>query len=155
MSTRWYPLYKRGNPQLRVFMPNFWMKLVNLEKITVPSNKVNFIISREMTKYDVKNYLEQIYKVPVLDVRTLNQMGKVRPNPFNKGQLIKDPDTRFAFVTLAPGTKFEFPDLKIDKQNEQMETSNEEVESSKQEFKKSVHASGQKYRPGVPTFFGL
>jgi len=43
-------------------------------------------------------------------------MGKVRPNPFNKGQLIKDPDTRFAFVTLAPGTKFEFPDLKIDKQ---------------------------------------
>jgi len=36
-----------------------------------------------------------------------------------------------------------------------METSNEEVESSKQEFKKSVHASGQKYRPGVPTFFGL
>ena len=82
-------------------------------------------------------------------------MGKVRPNPFNKGQLMKDPDTRLAYVTLAPGVKFEFPDLKISKQNEQLESSNEEVENSKQEFNKSVQASGQKYRPGVPTFFGL
>ena len=22
-----YPLYRRGNPQLRVYLPNFWMKL--------------------------------------------------------------------------------------------------------------------------------
>jgi hypothetical protein len=40
MSTRWYPIYQRGNPQLRIFLPNFWMKLVQLEKISAPSNKV-------------------------------------------------------------------------------------------------------------------
>jgi large subunit ribosomal protein L23 len=40
MSTRWYPIYQRGNPQLRIFLPNFWMKLVKLDKISAPSNKV-------------------------------------------------------------------------------------------------------------------
>ena len=70
MSTRWYPIYQRGNPQLRVFLPNFWMKLVKLDKIEAPSNKVHFIVSQEMTRYDVKNYLEKIYKVPVDSVKT-------------------------------------------------------------------------------------
>ena len=44
MSTRWYPIYQRGNPQLRVFLPNFWMKLVKPSTVfgntTVPDNKV-------------------------------------------------------------------------------------------------------------------
>ena len=44
MSSRWYPIYQRGNPQLRVFLPNFWMKLVKptavFGKATVPDNKV-------------------------------------------------------------------------------------------------------------------
>jgi hypothetical protein len=44
MSTRWYPIYQRGNPQLRVFLPNFWMKMVepnyNQYKATALPNKV-------------------------------------------------------------------------------------------------------------------
>ena len=47
MSTRWYPIYQRGNPQLRVFLPNFWMKLVKptvvFGKAAVPENKVQLI----------------------------------------------------------------------------------------------------------------
>ena len=60
-----YPLYRRGNPQLRIYLPNFWMKLLNPEKqfVRAPPNRVTFEVSPEMTKLDVKNYLEKIYKV--------------------------------------------------------------------------------------------
>jgi hypothetical protein len=54
MSTRWYPIYQRGNPQLRVFLPNFWMKLVKLDKISTPSNKV-----RSLERIDTGN-LEKV-----------------------------------------------------------------------------------------------
>lgn len=47
MSTRWYPLYRRGNPQLRVFLPNFWMKIVKPEH-KQPENIVTFHVSLEM-----------------------------------------------------------------------------------------------------------
>ena len=45
MSSRWYPIYQRGNPQLRVFLPNFWMKMVKKETVVgegavAPVNKV-------------------------------------------------------------------------------------------------------------------
>ena len=82
MSSRWYPIYQKGNPQLRVFLPNFWMKMVkpdyNQYGASTPSNKVivifkctklslklqaQFIVSSQMTKHDVKNYLEKIYQV--------------------------------------------------------------------------------------------
>ncbi len=72
-----YPLYRKGNPQLRVFLPNFWMKLVKVEHRSLQPHQVNFIVSSEMTSIDVKNYLEKIYKVPVMDVRTANYTGKV------------------------------------------------------------------------------
>ena len=60
-----YPLYRRGNPQLRIYLPNFWMKLLNPEKsyVRAPPNCVTFEVSPAMTKLDVKNYLEKIYKV--------------------------------------------------------------------------------------------
>ena len=135
MSSRWYPIYQRGNPQLRVFLPNFWMKIVGPEAIygtkhvPIPKNKVHFIVSQEMTKTDVKNYLEKIYKVPVAEVRTLNKMGKTRRNAI-ADYIVKDDDFKVAFVTLAPGNlisglpflvnhnnfsghTFEMPDLKI------------------------------------------
>ena len=44
MSSRWYPIYQKGNPQLRVFLPNFWMKMVkpdyNQYGASTPANKV-------------------------------------------------------------------------------------------------------------------
>jgi hypothetical protein len=47
MSNRWYPLYQRGSPQLRVFLPNFWLKLVRPEH-KQPENVVTFEVSMEM-----------------------------------------------------------------------------------------------------------
>lgn len=76
MSTRWYPLYRKGNPQLRVFLPNFWLKLINTPSRKQPEHIVQFACSMEMTKYDVKNYVEKIYNVPVIEVRTRIGLGK-------------------------------------------------------------------------------
>lgn len=53
----------------------------------------------EMTKIDVQNYLEKIYKVPVVEVRTRIDMGKTYKEP-GRGYVIKKDDTKLAYVTL-------------------------------------------------------
>ena len=98
MSTRWYPIYQRGNPQLRIFLPNFWMKLIRPAE-EQPKNVATFSVSMQMTKYDVKNYLEKIYKLPVVDVRTRIEMGKTKRDQA-KGYVTKDDDVKIAYVTL-------------------------------------------------------
>ncbi|CAG9818270.1 unnamed protein product [Phaedon cochleariae] len=109
MSTRWYPIYQKGGPQLRVFLPNFWMKLVKPTQ-DQPPNIVQFACSMEMTKHDVKNYLEKIYNIKCVDVRTRIHMPKTRRDP-GKGYVIKDEDTKYAYVTMPKEESFKFPDL--------------------------------------------
>lgn len=53
----------------------------------------------EMTKYDIKNYLEKIYNVPVVDVRTKITMGKFRRD-VGRGYVVKDDDVKYAHVVL-------------------------------------------------------
>ncbi|KAL3265912.1 hypothetical protein HHI36_010102 [Cryptolaemus montrouzieri] len=77
MSTRWYPIYQKGGPQLRVFLPNFWMKLVRPTH-NQPPNIVQFSCSMEMTTPDIKNYLEKIYNVKVIEIRTRIALGKTK-----------------------------------------------------------------------------
>ena len=124
-----------------------------------------------MTKYDIKSYLEKIYQVPVANVKTVNKMGKARKNVFS-GALVQDDDYKLAFVTLPPGWKFlismfilkphfsgqsfEWPDLKIKSQLEDFEESTKsDIDDAKTQFSKEVGKDSVKYRPGVPTFFGL
>lgn len=65
-----------------------------------PANVVQFGCSMEMTKYDVRNYLEKIYKVEnIVDVRTRIAMGKTRPDP-GKGYVTKEDDMKIAYVIL-------------------------------------------------------
>ena len=42
MSTRLYPKYVLGNPQLRIFLPDFWMILVKNRSEHMAKNKVTF-----------------------------------------------------------------------------------------------------------------
>lgn len=100
MSTRWYPIYKTGNPQLRVFLTDFWMKMVrNDVKPTPPPNVVTFHCSMEMTEHDINNYLTKIYKIPVVAVRTEVRMGEFIRDPARKYIKKKD-DFRVAIITL-------------------------------------------------------
>lgn len=92
-----YPVYQKGGPQLRVFLPNFWMKMIRPTE-TQPPNIVQFSCSMQMTKYDIKNYLEKIYNIKCVDIRTRICMPKTRKDL--KGYIIKDEDMKYAYVTL-------------------------------------------------------
>lgn len=52
-----------------------------------------------MTKYDIKNYLEKIYKINVKDVRTRIKMGEFK-KCLNGGYIIKDDDIKVAYAIL-------------------------------------------------------
>ncbi|XP_007561483.1 large ribosomal subunit protein uL23m isoform X2 [Poecilia formosa] len=93
-----YPLYQLGNPQLRIFRPSWFLTLVRPGK-EQPPDTVQFRIPMDMTKYDVKNYLEKIYNVPVGVVRTRIQFGSNKKrNHLN--QRVKKPDYKVAYVQL-------------------------------------------------------
>lgn len=53
----------------------------------------------QMTKYDVKNYLEKIYNVNVIDVRTRIALGKTKKDRL-QGAIIKEDDKKIAYVIL-------------------------------------------------------
>ena len=41
-------------------------------------NQAMFIVSPQMTKFDVEQYLQKIYKIPVVHVNLFNRMGRCR-----------------------------------------------------------------------------
>uniref|UniRef100_A0A6B2EFW6 Large ribosomal subunit protein uL23m n=1 Tax=Phlebotomus kandelakii TaxID=1109342 RepID=A0A6B2EFW6_9DIPT len=150
MSTRWYPIYQRGNPQLRVFLPNFWMKIVRPE-LEQPKNVVQFSCSLEMTKHDIKNYLEKIYEVPVVEVRTRIASGKTTRDP-NFGYVKKAEDLKIAYVTLPRDTSFEFPDIFPKDKKEKMKEE-KSLDEAKKNYKKFLDRN--KSRPSVPGWYSI
>lgn len=60
---------------MRVYLPNFFMKLVRPD-YQQPPNMVKFIVSNQMTNRDITNYLEKIYNVSVADVKSSIVTGK-------------------------------------------------------------------------------
>ncbi|KAM7359001.1 mitochondrial ribosomal protein L23 [Cochliomyia hominivorax] len=150
MSSRWYPIYQRGNPQLRVFLPNFWMKLIRpLEE--QPKNVATFSVSMEMTKYDVKNYLEKIYKIPVVDVRTRIELGSTKRDT-TYGYVTKNEDMKIAYVTMPKTMEFTFPDL-FAKKAETKKSDEKALDDSKKGFKDFLERN--KKRPGTPGWYSI
>ncbi|KAF7474300.1 Hypothetical predicted protein [Marmota monax] len=93
-----YPLYQLGGPQLRVFRTNFFIQLVRPGTVQ-PEDTVQFRIPMEMTRVDLRNYLERIYNVPVAAVRTRVQHGSNRKRD-HRNVRIKKPDYKVAYVQL-------------------------------------------------------
>ncbi|TMW45940.1 hypothetical protein DOY81_008975 [Sarcophaga bullata] len=150
MSSRWYPIYQRGNPQLRVFLPNFWMKLIKPFE-EQPKNVVTFSVSMQMTKYDVKNYLEKIYKIPVVDVRTRIELGSTKRDT-TYGYVTKNDDMKIAYVTMPKTEEFTFPDL-FAKQVENKKADEKALDDSKKGFKDFLERN--KKRPGTPGWYSI
>ncbi|EDW33170.1 GL24615 [Drosophila persimilis] len=150
MSSRWYPIYQRGNPQLRVFLPNFWMKLVRPEEAQ-PPNVVTFSVSTEMTIHDVRSYLEKIYKLPVIDVRTRIALGETRRDQ-TYGYVTKKDDVKYAYVTLPKTEEFTFPEL-FEKKAEIKEKEEKSMDESKNGFRKFLDRN--KKRPGTPGWYSI
>uniref|UniRef100_A0A8C6UKP1 Large ribosomal subunit protein uL23m n=1 Tax=Neogobius melanostomus TaxID=47308 RepID=A0A8C6UKP1_9GOBI len=142
-----YPLFQLGNPQLRIFRPNWFVKLVRPGKVQ-PPDTVQFRIPMEMTKYDIKNYLEKIYNVPVGAVRTRIQFGSNKKrNHLN--QRVKQPDYK-----VAQSQTFSFPDLFPEKDKKSAEGSVEEMQEKFMEDEKQRQRLDPR-RGGVTEWFGL
>jgi large subunit ribosomal protein L23 len=68
-------------------------------------NKLHFEVDRRANKIEVKQAVEQIFKVDVVDVFTLNVRGKVK----RVGRILsKRPDWKKAIVTIKPGQQVKF-----------------------------------------------
>lgn len=78
------------------------------EKSTIEKaehNKLVFEVDRHANKIEIKEAVEQIFKVDVLDVTTTNMKGKRK----RVGRFFtKRPDWKKAMVTIKPGQRVEF-----------------------------------------------
>lgn len=69
------------------------------------SNKLVFEVDQRANKIEIKQAVEQMFKVNVLDVTTMMMRGKKkRVGRF----LTKRPDWKKAMVTIKPGQRVEF-----------------------------------------------
>ncbi|XP_076861805.1 large ribosomal subunit protein uL23m isoform X2 [Brachyhypopomus gauderio] len=106
-----------------------------------------------MTKYDVRNYLEKIYNVPVAAVRTRIQYGSNKKrNHLN--QRVKRPDYKVAYVQLSKQQTFQFPDIFPEKEKKQEEGSTEEIQEKFMEDEQQRQRADPR-RGGVTEWFGL
>nr|XP_019574131.1 PREDICTED: 39S ribosomal protein L23, mitochondrial isoform X5 [Rhinolophus sinicus] len=152
-STTWYPLYQLGNPQLRVFRTNFFIQLVR-PGTAQPDDTVQFRIPMEMTRVDLRNYLERIYNVPVSAVRTRVQHGSNRKRDHRNVRL-KKPDYKVAYVQLAHGQTFTFPDLFPEKKlSPEGGSADDNIRDQLLEAQQRKE-SRDPQRGGVPEWFGL
>ena len=67
-------------------------------------NKYTFLVAPGANKTEIKIAVEQIFKVRVLNVNTINRPGKRRRTRSGFG---KRPDTKRAIVTLADGERID------------------------------------------------
>lgn len=102
----WYP----GNPRPKIFLPLYWLKMVEPRK-ELPQDFVKFECHWQMTAQDIRQYLEKLYKVSVLDIRIEIEKGKYMKHP-NKPGLLSPPmqEQKYVYVQLKE-EKFQFPKL--------------------------------------------
>ncbi|XP_025307640.1 large ribosomal subunit protein uL23m isoform X2 [Canis lupus baileyi] len=148
----WYPLYQLGNPQLRIFRTNFFIQLVR-PGTAQPEDTVQFRIPMEMTRVDLRNYLERIYNVPVAAVRTRVQHGSNRKRDYRNVR-VKKPDYKVAYVQLAHGQTFTFPDLFPEKKSPDGSPGDDDIRDQLLEDQRRRQTRDPR-RGGVPDWFGL
>jgi large subunit ribosomal protein L23 len=67
-------------------------------------NKYTFLVAPSANKTEIKIAVEQIFKVNVVNVNTINRPGKKRRTRHGYG---KRPDTKRAIVTVADGERID------------------------------------------------
>ncbi|PIK44509.1 putative 39S ribosomal protein L23, mitochondrial-like [Apostichopus japonicus] len=143
-----YARFLPGGPQRRVFFPDFYLKMVKPQR-EHPPNVVVFHCPVQMTKFDVKNYLEKIYNVPVERVNTSIPFNPIVRDHQNRRWMPRD-EFKVAFVTLADGQTFKFPELFAPPASED---DDEVIDSLKEKEKKETQALAS--RGGLPSWFGI
>jgi large subunit ribosomal protein L23 len=69
------------------------------------ANQVSFKVHRQANKIEIRRAVEALFKTKVLNVRTMNMIGKSRRMGKNLG---RKPHWKKAIVQLAPGENIEF-----------------------------------------------
>lgn len=67
-------------------------------------NKYTFLVAPGANKTEIKIAVEKVFAVKVLNVNTINRIGKKRRTRFGIG---KRPDTKRAIVTVAEGQRID------------------------------------------------
>lgn len=145
MSTRFYPRYVKGNPQLRVFLPDWKMVMVKRKK-PMPENTVSFKVDPRMTDWDIKNYLEKIYKVQVAGIKSRIYAGDLHRTI--GGGLAKRYDYKIADIHLPMGQKFTWPDLFP---TEKVKETDEDMERARKQL--SEDRMRDPTKEGIPSWF--
>ncbi|XP_061263402.1 large ribosomal subunit protein uL23m isoform X1 [Bos javanicus] len=109
--------------------------------------------SAGMTRVDLRNYLERVYNVPVAAVRTRVQHGSNRRRD-HRNVRIKQPDYKVAYVQLAHGQTFTFPDLFPKGKRPGGSSADEDLRDQVLE-EQQQRQSPDPRRGGVPSWFGL
>lgn len=68
-------------------------------------NQVVFRVAVDATKLEIRKAVEQLFKVKVIGIQTLNVKGKVKRNRFG---LVKKPSWKKAYVRLEQGQDIDF-----------------------------------------------
>ncbi|CAP31524.1 Protein CBR-MRPL-23 [Caenorhabditis briggsae] len=118
MTSRLARLWQPGNPQRRVFLPDFWMAVIESPSVgrnKLPRNCVKFEVDPRMSRHDIREYLTKIYDLPVRDVRTEVQMGDITWNTKldhqYKKAMWKEEDKKIAYVFMSKDFAFSFPQM--------------------------------------------
>ncbi|XP_070313976.1 large ribosomal subunit protein uL23m isoform X2 [Odocoileus virginianus] len=106
-----------------------------------------------MTRVDLKNYLERIYSVPVAAVRTRVQHGCSRSRD-RRNVRTEQPDYKVAYVQLAHGQTFTFPDLFPEGKQPGGRPADEDLRDQALEDQRQRQRPDPR-RGGVPGWFGL
>lgn len=69
------------------------------------AGQISFKVHKRANKIEIRRAVETLFKTKVVEVKTMNVLGKRRRIGKNSG---KRPDWKKAVVTLAPGEKVEF-----------------------------------------------
>ena len=70
----------------------------------VDDGKYTFLVAPEANKTQIRQAVEQVFRVRVTSVNTINRPGKRRRTRYGWG---KRPDTKRAIVTLAAGERID------------------------------------------------
>ncbi|XP_014681391.1 PREDICTED: 39S ribosomal protein L23, mitochondrial-like [Priapulus caudatus] len=154
MSTKLYPLYQLGNPRTRVFLPDFWMKLVASVR-DQPKHIVTFHVHPRMSKLDAKNYLEKIYGVKVANIHKRIIAGEYKKHPFYGHVTERKDETKVFFIHLADEQTFEFPDIFPEDKKSSSEDQIKQYSEIQKQARKDQNVQWKEYRPGVPSWFSL
>ncbi|MDD4600523.1 50S ribosomal protein L23 [bioreactor metagenome] len=90
-----------ANPRDVLIRPLITEKTTTL----MQDNKYTFVVPLTANKVEIRQAVEQIFKVKVLDVNTTRVMGKFKRMGRTQG---KRPDYKKAIVKLAAGERIEF-----------------------------------------------